>query len=156
VAHLVYIAAFMLDEGESVTAAAPDDPRTASIDHTGRPDAAAALAFADDGTTTVLPDRAGALFFSECPPDIAAAATARLTPQPLDTLGQSPTVIAWRHRPSTYAICTLDKAVHPDLQRILAERANRQVEWPSDHSPFLSQPELVVELLVELARSIGQ
>jgi len=155
VAHLVYVAAFMLDEGESLLASATDDARAAAIDHTGRPDPAAALVFADDDTCTVSLDGAPTLFYNDCPPDVAAAATARLTPQPMTNLGQSPTTIAWRERPSTYAVCTLDNAVHPDLQRILADRATHQVEWASDHSPFLSHPEWVVDLLRDLARSPG-
>jgi pimeloyl-ACP methyl ester carboxylesterase len=154
IAHLVYVAAFMLDEGESLLASAADDPRAAAIDHTGRPDAAAALDFADDGTSTVTLDGAKDLFYNDCPPEVAARATARLTPQPMTNLGQSPTTVAWRDLPSTYAVCTLDNAVHPDLQRILADRATHQVEWASDHSPFLSQPAVVVELLANLARSI--
>ncbi len=153
VAHLVYIAAFNVGEGESAAAAAPDDPRAQAIDHSGRPDAGAALVFADDGSTTVTLDGAVELFYNDCHPSVAAEAAARLTPQPMANLGQSPARIAWRDRPSTYAICTLDHAVHPDLQRILAERCTDQVEWASDHSPFLSHPDLVIDLLADLARS---
>ena len=154
VAHLVYVAAFLLDEGESLIAAATDDPRAAAIDHAGRPDPAASLVFADDGTTTVSAEGAATLFYNDCPADVAATATARLTPHPMSSLGESPTRFAWRERPSTYAVCTLDNAVHPDLQRILASRATHQVEWTSDHSPFLSHPDLVIDLLADLARSI--
>ena len=71
----------------------------------------------------------------------------RLGPHPIETLSQSAWAVAWRHRPSTYAICALDNIVHPDLQRILARRATTSVEWPTGHSPFLSRPDLVADLL---------
>jgi hypothetical protein len=53
--------------------------------------------------------------------------------------------------PSTYAICTEDRGVEPDLQRRLAARAGTTVEWDTSHSPFLSRPDLVVDLLAGLA-----
>jgi pimeloyl-ACP methyl ester carboxylesterase len=39
----------------------------------------------------------------------------------------------------------------PSRQRILAERATDVVEWPTDHSPFLSRPAQVAELLASYA-----
>ncbi|MFI5041977.1 MAG: alpha/beta fold hydrolase [Acidimicrobiales bacterium] len=57
----------------------------------------------------------------------------------------------WRAKPSTYVVCADDMAVHPDLQRIMARRCGTVLEWPTDHSPFLSRPDLVAGLLVELA-----
>jgi hypothetical protein len=49
--------------------------------------------------------------------------------------------------------CANDFAIHPELQRIMAARCSRHVEWASDQSPFLSHPELVTNLLAELAES---
>jgi Alpha/beta hydrolase family len=63
----------------------------------------------------------------------------------------SETAIAWRPIPSYYVVCANDLTIHPGLQRILAERCTESVEWPTGHSPFLSQPSLVVDLLVDLA-----
>jgi hypothetical protein len=49
---------------------------------------------------------------------------------------------------------TEDLVVHPDLQRILAKRCTSSVEWPTDHSPMLSRPDLVGSLLAELRGAI--
>ncbi|HTZ08655.1 MAG TPA: alpha/beta hydrolase [Acidimicrobiales bacterium] len=152
VVHLAYLAAFNLDAGESAMGAAAALTQAAAIDHSGRPDALAWLALADDGTSTVDPEGARVLFYQDCPPDLADWAVARLGPQPMVTLTQEPAAVAWRHRPSTYAVCTEDNIVHPDLQRVLARRADRVVEWPTGHSPFLARPDLVVGLLAALAR----
>lgn len=154
VAHLVYLAAMDLDEGETMMTAMFDDPRAAALDHSGRPDFGDHMTMLDDGSATIADEGAMALFYNECPPEAAAAAVRRLTPQPLANMGQSPTNVAWRERPSTYVVCTKDNAVHPDLQRILAERCTDTVVWETDHSPFLGRPELVVALLADLARSL--
>jgi pimeloyl-ACP methyl ester carboxylesterase len=66
------------------------------------------------------------------------------------TLGDGPTAVAWRERPSTYVVCSEDLAVHPDLQRAMARRCTTAVEWPTSHSPFLSAPERFVSLLSDL------
>jgi pimeloyl-ACP methyl ester carboxylesterase len=59
--------------------------------------------------------------------------------------------VAWRTTPSTYVVCANDLAIHPDLQRLLAKRCTASVEWPVGHSPFLSAPGLVTDLVAELA-----
>jgi pimeloyl-ACP methyl ester carboxylesterase len=105
----------------------------------------------DDGTATVDYEGGRILFYNNCSDEVADWAARRLGPQPMETLSQVPGAVAWRHRPSTYAVCTADNIVHPDLQRILARRANRVVEWPTGHSPFLSRPELVADLLAARA-----
>jgi pimeloyl-ACP methyl ester carboxylesterase len=151
VRHLVYLAAFALTENESLLAAGTDDAATAHLDHAGRPDVGAALQTLAPGSTAIRPEAAQELFYNCCADDVATNAIHRLSPQAMVTFGQSPAYVAWRDRPSTYAVCTQDNAVHPELQRILARRAGRVVEWPADHSPFLSTPGLVTDLLAEIA-----
>ncbi|MGA2519248.1 MAG: alpha/beta fold hydrolase [Acidimicrobiales bacterium] len=155
VAHLVYIASFNLDHDESAVGVATAQTQAAGIDHSGRPDLLSAMRMADDGSCRIDPDAARLLFYDDCPADVADWAVARLGPHRLDTLSQSPSAVAWRGRPSTYAVCGIDNVVHPDLQRILACRADNVVEWPTGHSPFLSRPELVVDLVAGLARRPG-
>jgi pimeloyl-ACP methyl ester carboxylesterase len=157
VEHVVYIAAFNLDEGESVAHAAADDPLAACIDHSGRPNLGAALTSDDGGeTTTVVAHLAPPIFFNDCTIEAATWATAHLGRQRMANFSDRPLAIAWRDRPSTYVVCSDDNAVHPDLQRILARRATIGIEWSTDHSPFLSQPALVSELLRSRAmESVG-
>ncbi len=151
VSDLVYIASFNLDEGESAMSAAIAESATAGLDHSGRPDALAYVQVADDGTGTIESDGARVLFYNDCSDAVATWAVQRLGPHPMETLTQTPGAVAWRHRPSTYAVCARDNIVHPELQRILARRADRVVEWPTGHSPFLSRPDLVAELLATIA-----
>ncbi len=63
--------------------------------------------------------------------------------------------VAWETIPSTYVVCGDDRALRPDVQRLWAkERASDFVEWPTDHCPQHSHPELVVELLARLAKEV--
>jgi pimeloyl-ACP methyl ester carboxylesterase len=151
VRHLVYIAAFNLDENESASTAAAGDPRAAALDHTGRPQLAATLVRCAPGVAAIAPEAAADLFYNDCSATVAAEATAKLGPQRLANLTETPAAIAWRTRPSTYVVCEDDNTVHPGLQRLLAERAETTLAWPTGHSPFLSRPDLVAGLLADLA-----
>jgi pimeloyl-ACP methyl ester carboxylesterase len=145
VAHLVYLCAFALDEGESTAAAATGEELPST-------DLADAFLFSDDGETVHLdPEGARTAFYLDCDPAEADAALARLRPMPFSCFTTPVTTVAWRDRPSTYAVCTDDRAVHPALQRVLAARCTTSVDWPTGHSPFLPRPDLVVELLAGLS-----
>jgi pimeloyl-ACP methyl ester carboxylesterase len=149
VGHLVYLCAFALDAGESCGNAAPD--QAASISHVGRPNLGAGFVMGPGGTVTLDPATAATCLYHDCDADAVAWAMARLGPHPLVTIQQTPEAVAWRVKPSTYVVCRDDLAIHPDLQRLLARRCTTSVEWPTGHSPFLSHPELVAELLTGLA-----
>ena len=148
---LFYIASFNLDAGDTAMSAAVDAAEAVRIDHSGRPDALASIRVEEDGTSTVDPSGAVELSFNDCDDDVSAWAVARLRTHPMVTLSQSPATVAWRQRPSTYAVCTLDNIAHPELQRILAKRADHALEWETGHSPFLSRPDRVAGTVAEMA-----
>jgi len=147
VERLVFLCAMALTASESCASVATGDAAGAAISHDGRPDLGQAVIPHDDGLITVDPARAAACLYNECDPGTAAWAVDRLGPHPMVTLQQTPLAVAWLSKPSTYAVCANDLAIHPGLQRIMAARCSRAVEWESDHSPFLSHPELVVRML---------
>lgn len=148
VEHLVYVAAFNLDQDESVMSAAVGkafgfDPGPVDVlDH---------VTTGPDGMMTVSADGARLLFYNDCTSEDVDWATRRLCPQPSVALGQTPSAVAWRAKPSTYAVCSDDAIVPPGLQRLLAARAGATVEWPTGHSPFISRPDLVTALLADLS-----
>jgi pimeloyl-ACP methyl ester carboxylesterase len=149
VRHLVYLAALMPDEGESCSTSIP-----APADGVPRPgsELGPAMQFSDDGTTVTIDPLLGrGIFYADCSDDDVDWAMARLGPHPAITLQQPVSVAAWRTVPSTYVVCDDDRAIAPWMQRVFATRATHAVEWRTSHSPFLSQPGLVVELLAGLA-----
>lgn len=151
VGHLVYLCAMALDEGESCMVVSPEEPGADDRSSEGRPDLATGLIIADD-VMTIDSETAAAALFNQCDEGTTAWAVSRLGPHPLVTMVQPVEAVSWRDKPTTYVVCSDDQIVHPDLQRRMAKRcAGTIVEWDSDHSPFLSHPELVVDLLTELA-----
>ncbi len=153
VRHLVYLCAFAIDAEESCMAAAVQESKGLAISYDDRPNLADALVFGSDDTVTVTAEGAAECFYNDCDDTVTVAAVARLGPQPSGTLGDTPAAVAWRERPSTYVVCTEDLAVHPELQRVMARRCTQSVDWPTSHSPFLSAPGRVADLLASLARA---
>jgi pimeloyl-ACP methyl ester carboxylesterase len=133
------MAAFQLDDGESVSRTRP-----------GRelPDTRLPEAMVVSGDEVSLdPDLGPRLLYSDVPGDVAAAAAARLRPVARQVFRGVPEVIAWRSVRSTYVVCAADQVVHPDLQRAMARRATRALEWDSGHSPQAGRPDAVAELV---------
>ena len=141
VAELVYLAAFQLAEGESVGRVLPDR---------GLPGTRLGEALRTSGDEVALDPELGVqLLYGDAAPGVAAAAAARLRPVHRSVFRGVPDVLAWRTVPSTYVVCTADEAVHPQLQRAMAERATRAVEWPCGHSPAAVRPAQVAELIAD-------
>lgn len=144
--HLVYIAAFAVDEGET--------PIGLVLDHEGdATELGAAIVTHDDDTNTLDPALVGSAMYGDCDPVDVARAISLLRPQGGGTLAQPVDAVAWKVKPSTYVVCGADRGVPPSLQRELAARLpdGSVVEWPdSSHSPFFSRPGDVAELLAGL------
>jgi pimeloyl-ACP methyl ester carboxylesterase len=149
--HLVYVAAMALDSEETCISAARADAAASGVSYDGRPSLTAGVTEGPDGAMTLEPSAAARCLYNTCDETTVAWALARLGPQPMATMVQTPSAVAWRSKPSTYVVCAEDLAVHPGVQRILARRCTTALEWPTDHSPFLCEPERVVHLLSDLA-----
>lgn len=143
--HLVYLAAFMPDENESVGALASSPPAQ------GEPDLSAAVEFNDDGTLISLnPALIGEIFYGQCSADISQCAIDRLQPHVAACFGQAPTHLAWKNTPSTYVLCTEDRALPPPLQMHMARHATQKIEMAADHSPFFSRPVDLAKILKQI------
>jgi hypothetical protein len=106
----------------------------------------------DDGTAVLDPTIAVGALYGDCDPNEVAAALPRLSPQPLASFGQPIRTASWKHTPSTYVVCTDDRAITVEMQRLMAPRCGSVVELPASHSPFLSMPDQVADVLEPLAR----
>jgi pimeloyl-ACP methyl ester carboxylesterase len=141
VRHLVYLTAFMIEAGRP----APTDPRrqppTAAVD-IGPEWAVVNPAFAYD------------VLYHDCDPQLAARCVSRL--RPFACAGWDPVqtslIAAWRLIPTTYVVCTEDRCNDPEVQRAMAADAPEVVEFRTSHSPFLSQPRQVADLIAERVR----
>ncbi|MCX5402421.1 alpha/beta hydrolase [Streptomyces sp. NBC_00335] len=141
-AHLVYLAAFVPDTGESAASLGGASQQLRD-----------AIVAEPDGSTTLHPGLAAATLYGDCPEPLAARALALLRAQAPGCGRGVPRLHSWKETPSTYVVCAQDRAIDPGLQRRMAARCTEGREWQTGHSPFVGRPGLIVELLRELLAS---
>ena len=139
-AHLLYVAAFMLEPGESLLGL------RGGVD----PDW---WITSDDGRI-VVPDDPKHVFYADCPADVAERAAAALVPQNKDVFRQELRSAAWRTVPSTYVVCGRDNAIPPALQELMSQRAGTVSHIDASHSPFLSRPGEVTAIIQETLAAV--
>jgi len=139
-AHLLYVAAFMLEPGESLLGLRGGvDPDWWITSEDGR---------------IVLPDDPKQVFYADCPADVAERAAAALVPQNKDVFRQELRSAAWRTVPSTYVVCGRDNAIPPALQELMSQRAGTVSHMDASHSPFLSRPGEVTAIIQETLAAV--
>ncbi|MFF2717064.1 alpha/beta hydrolase [Streptomyces sp. NPDC058011] len=111
--HLVYLAAFVPDVGESAAGLGGASPqlRDAVVPGEGR-----------GGTTRLDPDRAADVLYDDCPGPLAARAVGLLRAQAPGCGRGVPEHHSWKRTPSTYVVCAGDRAIDLALQRTMAAR----------------------------------
>lgn len=133
VSHLVYVTAFMLDEGESL------------LGLVGRA-APPWWIVADDGKSITVDGPEG-IFYNGVSDDLTAASVAALEPQSYVSTTDAVRAAAWKEIPASYVVCELDNAIPVGAQDMLAQRAGTVHRLPAGHSPFLSHPDEVVAII---------
>ncbi|MGW2161687.1 alpha/beta fold hydrolase [Nonomuraea sp. NPDC001699] len=141
VTSLVYVAAFVADEGESVGALSAASPP-------GAP--APPLLPPREGLLFLDRDRFAASFAADLPGQVAAFMADSQVPWGVDALDGPVGEPAWRHRPSWYLVATEDRMIPPPAQRWMAGRAGAKVvEVIGGHAVHVSQPVVVADLIRE-------
>jgi pimeloyl-ACP methyl ester carboxylesterase len=143
VVGLVYIAAFIPDQGESALAllakapAANDDIRATKDDFLYLDPAAFPADFAAD-----LPP-AAANFMAHSQAMVAKAAAAAPA-----------TTAAWHQKKSWALVASRDHNINPDLERMMAKRAGSEtIEVPGSHAVYVSKPKDVARLIERAAKA---
>jgi pimeloyl-ACP methyl ester carboxylesterase len=147
VTHLVYLTAFALDAGESIGSLLGTLPRAEVA-------ISEAITMGDDGSSTLTGDRVIDALYGQCPPAVAAAALARLGPQPMATFAQPVSGSPRDDIASTYVRCTLDGAIAISHQDHMAERCTRTATLDTDHSPFASRVTETADILEWIVRGV--
>jgi pimeloyl-ACP methyl ester carboxylesterase len=135
VQRLIYLTAFMLDADETLYAACGSvNPPWWNV--------------AEDQTrlTANTPEQ---IFYNTCSPEVANRASAQLRTQSLPAFNQAITEVAWKEFPSTYIICEQDQAIPVFAQEAMSARATNVVRIDTDHSPFLSAPTSLAQVIHE-------
>jgi pimeloyl-ACP methyl ester carboxylesterase len=144
---LVYIAAFGLDEGESLGALLSQGPPSASLAHM----------FNDShGFGWLSEDDFVDHFAADVDPVWARVLYAVQQPLALSAFDDVMGVPAWKSLPSWYVVAQNDEAIPPDAERQFAQRMGATtIEIPSSHVAMVSHPDEVVELIEKAAASVG-
>jgi pimeloyl-ACP methyl ester carboxylesterase len=147
IAKLIYLCAYVPREGVSLAEMrklAPSQPLLPAVRM--QPDG---LSF------TIDPDMAKDIFYHDCPADLAQKAIARLCPQVVAPTAEpfhgTPALAAL---PRHYIRCMDDRTIPPEFQVTMTQ------DWPlaevqemtCGHSPFLSDPDRLVERLEAAAK----
>jgi pimeloyl-ACP methyl ester carboxylesterase len=142
---LVYVAALAPDEGETV----------AEVFYREAPHAEA---------PKLAPDADGFIWMPDIGFDRAFAQNATAEQKALCKAVQRPIALkciqekvgapAWKTKPAWYLIAEEDRMIPPKMQRFMAERMKATVRsFAVDHTPLLTAPGEVVEMIVDAAKA---
>jgi pimeloyl-ACP methyl ester carboxylesterase len=144
---LVYIAAFGLDEGESIGALLGQAPPTPALAH---------LDIDQQGFAWLPESDFVAHFAADVDP--AKAKVMHAVQQPLagSALGEVMGLPAWKSLPSWYLVAQNDEAIPPDAERQFAARMGATtIEVASSHVAMVSHPDDVATLIKNAAASLA-
>ena len=145
VAALVYIAAFGLDEGESIGALLQQGPPTPAV---------ANVDVDSEGFAWIPEDDFLNHFAADIDPAKAKVMYAVQQPLSMSTFEDVMGTPAWKSLPSWYLVAQNDEAVPPDAERQFAERMGAETtEVASGHCAMVSHPAETHELIVTAARA---
>ena len=147
VVGLVYIAAFGLDEGESIGGllqGGPPPPGVANID------------VDSEGSGWIAEDDFLGHFAADIDPVKAKVMYAVQQPLTMSAFEDVMGTPAWKSLPSWYLVATNDEVIPPDAERQFAERMGADtIEVESGHCAMVSHPEETYERIVAAAKSVG-
>jgi len=148
VAGLVYIAAFALDNGESVSSLIKDPPPGAPVPPILPP---------VDGYLFLDKTKFPSSFAADVDAEKAAFMADSQVPWAAEALNGTISHAAWRAKPSWYLVATEDKMIPPPAQRFMAERAGSTVvEVAGSHAIYVSQPDAVAKLIKTAAEGVTE
>ena len=147
VAALVYIAAFAPDKDESVNTLIADPPPGAPVPPILPP---------EDGFLYLDKEKFHDSFAGDVSEEQAAFMADSQVPWGVEALGGTISEPGWRNKPSWYLVTTEDRMIPAPAQRQMSERAGSTVvEVEASHSVYVSQPDLVADLIERAASEVS-
>lgn len=139
VVGLVYLAAFGLDEGESIGALLSQGPPTPAIAH---------IKIDDQGLVWLPEDDVVQHFAADVDPVEARVMYAVQQPLAASTLDDVMTAPAWKTLPTWFAVAQHDEVIPPDAERQFAQRMGATtIEVDSSHVVMISHPDEVTAFI---------
>lgn len=147
-AGIVFLTAWLLDTGES-----PAGLLAELEQRDGAPPTGLALLPDATGRLAVDPTDARTNLYGDLDDKTAARAIELLRPEPPSVFAASPTRVAWRDVPSVYIAGSQDHALPAALAARFAAHCDTSQTWQCSHSPFLSRPSAVADVVQQQLRS---
>ena len=146
VAALVYIAAFVPDQGETEETLIGTFPP-------GVPNAGDAILPPQEGFLFLEREKFHDSFAGDVSAEEAAFMADSQVPWGVEALSGTVGEAAWRSKPSWYLVATEDRMIPPPAQRSMSERAGSTVvEAQGSHAIYVSRPDVVADLI---RRAVG-
>ena len=147
VKSLVFIAALAPDEGETV----------AEMFYRGQPHPQAPQLAPDADGLIWMPQEGFATAFSQhASPERAALFAATQRPIAVACIQEKAPRPAWKAKPSWYLLAEEDRMVNPATQRFMAQRMGAHIRsYKVDHTPLVTAPELVIDMILEAVASLA-
>ena len=143
---LVYIAAFGLDQGESIGALLAQAPPTPALAH---------LDIDSEGFAWLPEDDFVNHFAADVDPVKARVMYAVQQPLAGSALSEVMGVPAWKSHPCWFMVADGDQAIPPDAERQFAARMGATtIEIPTNHVAMVSHPDDVLQLIETAAEAV--
>ncbi|MEU6589660.1 alpha/beta hydrolase [Streptomyces sp. NPDC046881] len=154
VVGLVYVAAYALDEGESLgelQGRFPLSPLVSNLKQWTYP-----VAGGDPAVeVTIAEDAFPSVFAADVPAEVTKVLAAAQRPLAAAAFEETASAAAWKTKPSWALVAAADNAINPEVERFGAKRAGAtivEVEGAS-HAVAVSQPKAVADLIREAVRA---
>lgn len=154
VVGLVYVAAYVLEEGESLGELQdrfPASPLAENLRQATYPVDGAAPAV----EVSIAPEAFAHVFAADVPASTTRALAVTQRPLAAASFAEKATAAAWKTKPSWALVATGDQAINPEVERFGAKRAGAttiEIEGAS-HAVALSHPKDVADLIREAVRA---
>ncbi|MFC9925836.1 alpha/beta fold hydrolase [Streptomyces sp. NPDC127190] len=154
VVGLVYVAAYVPEEGESLgelQGRFPLSPLVSNLKQWTYP-----VADGDPAVeVTIAADAFPAVFAADVPADVTKVLAVAQRPLAAAVFEETASAAAWKTKPSWALVAGADSAINPEVERFGAKRAGAsvvEIEGAS-HAVAVSQPKQVAELIREAVRA---
>ena len=152
---LVYLNGWIPDEGESVQQLA-EKFEGSLLPPALRPRPFTAADGTEDVDLYIDQSAFHEAFAGDVDPETAEVMAAAQRPPSGSALGQPSGSIAWHSIPSWYLLGTDDRAIPPETQRFMAERARAEiVELQASHASMVSNPAAATDLVLAAVESVA-
>ncbi|MEV5388576.1 alpha/beta hydrolase [Streptomyces sp. NPDC052721] len=156
VVGLVYVAAYALEEGESLgelQGRFPLSPLVSNLKQWTYPVPGGEPAV----EVTIAEDAFPSVFAADVPAEVTKVLAAAQRPLAAAAFEETASAAAWRTKPSWALVAGADNAINPEVERFGAKRAGAtivEIEGAS-HAVAVSQPKAVAELIRDAVRATG-